>query len=153
MFDVASAHFFLSCRSMITGAANADVAILVVAAVTGEFEAGFTGGGQTKEHILLARGLGVTQMIVAINKLDVEGWNEARYQQIANDVKAFLLMQQFKPKRIKFVPISGLTGENIKTRKDQELSNWYKGPTLLEAVDSFLPANRAVEKPPRFISM
>lgn len=136
---------------MITGAANADVAILVVAAVTGEFEAGFTGGGQTKEHILLARGLGVTQMIVAINKLDVEGWNEDRYHQIESDVKDFLLKQQFKPKRIKFVPISGLTGENIKARNDQELSKWYKGPTLLDAIDSFMPANRSVEKPPRFI--
>jgi elongation factor 1 alpha-like protein len=136
---------------MITGAASADVAILVVAAVTGEFEAGFTGGGQTKEHILLARGLGVTQIIVAINKLDVEGWKQARYNRIQKDVQDFLLKQQFKPKRINFVPISGLTGENVKERKDAELSKWYKGPTLLEAVDSFMPANRSVEKPPRFI--
>lgn len=138
---------------MITGASNADVAILVVAAVTGEFEAGFTGGGQTKEHILLARGLGVTQIIVAVNKLDVEGWNEDRYHQIQKNVQEFLLKQQFKPKRIKFVPISGLTGENVKERNDAGLSRWYKGPTLLEAVNAFMPANRAVEKAPRFIGM
>jgi elongation factor 1 alpha-like protein len=129
---------------MITGAANADVCILVVAAVTGEFEAGFTGGGQTKEHILLARGLGVTQVICAINKLDVEGWNENRYNQIKNDIEAFLLKQEFKPKRIKFVPISGLTGENILSRNDPDLKIWYKGPTLLEAVNNFLPANRQI---------
>ena len=129
---------------MITGAANADVAILVIAAVTGEFEAGFTGGGQTKEHIMLARGLGVTQIIVAVNKLDVEGWKEERYQEIQNKVKDFLLKQEFKPKRIKFVPISGLAGENVKARKSPELSKWYKGPTLLEAVNDFFPANRHI---------
>ncbi|MGK3753547.1 MAG: elongation factor 1 alpha-like protein, partial [Bacillariaceae sp.] len=78
------------------------VAILVVAAVTGEFEAGFSGGGQTKEHIQLARGLGVTQIIVAINKLDVEGWKKGRYEEIQKDIKQFLLKQEFKEKRIQF---------------------------------------------------
>ena len=127
---------------MITGAANADVAILVIAAVTGEFEAGFTGGGQTKEHIMLARGLGVTQVIVAINKLDVEGWKQNRYEEIQSYVKEYLLQQEFKPKRIQFVPISGLTSENVKTCTANELSKWYKGPTLLEAINAFVPANR-----------
>lgn len=148
---------------MITGAANADVAVLVIAAVTGEFEAGFTGGGQTKEHIMLARGLGVTQIIVAVNKLDVEGWKEERYQEIQTQVKEFLLKQQFKPKRIRFVPISGLTGENVKARttsssgstsstsSSNELSKWYQGPTLLEAINDFFPANRQIDKPLRFI--
>jgi elongation factor 1 alpha-like protein len=138
---------------MITGAANADVAILVVAAVMGEFEAGFTGGGQTKEHIQLARGLGVTQIIVAVNKLDVvDGWRMDRYQHIQQQVQQYLLQQQFKPKRIHFVPISGLTGENVVKRDiDSPLSSWYHGPTLLEAIDAFQPANRAIEKPPRFI--
>ena len=129
---------------MITGAANADVAILVIAAVTGEFEAGFTGGGQTKEHIMLARGLGVTQLIVAINKLDVEGWKQDRYEEIKKDVKDFLLKQEFKPKRIQFVPISGLAGENVKACNSSELSKWYNGPTLLEAVNNFSPANRQI---------
>ncbi len=129
-------------KRMITGAANADVAVLVIAAVTGEFEAGFTGGGQTKEHIMLARGLGVTQIIVAVNKLDVEGWKQNRYKEIQGIIKDFLLQQEFKPKRIQFVPISGLTGENVKTCKSSELSKWYKGPTLLEAINNYFPANR-----------
>lgn len=129
-------------KRMITGAANADVAILVIAAVTGEFEAGFTGGGQTKEHIMLARGLGVTQIIVAINKLDVEGWKQSRYKEIQGCIKDFLLKQEFKPKRIQFVPISGLTGENVKACKNSELLNWYRGPTLLEAINNFFPASR-----------
>ena len=130
------------CVRMITGAANADVAILVIAAVKGEFEAGFTGGGQTKEHILLARGLGVTQVIVAVNKLDVEGWKKERFEEIQSCIKDFLLKQEFKPKRMQFVPISGLTGENVKACVSKELSMWYKGPTLLEAINNFFPANR-----------
>ncbi|OEU19442.1 GTP_EFTU-domain-containing protein [Fragilariopsis cylindrus CCMP1102] len=138
-------------HDFIPGAANADVAILVVAAVTGEFEAGFSGGGQTKEHIQLARGLGVTQIIVAINKLDVEGWKKGRYEEIQGDIKQFLLKQEFKEKRIQFVPISGLTGENIKVCNSSELSKWHKGPTLLDAVNNFFPANRQIEKPLRFI--
>ena len=128
---------------MITGAANADVAVLVVAGTTGEYEAGFSLGGQTKEHIMLARGLGVTQIIVAINKLDVEGWKEERYNEIQREVRDYLLKQEFKPKRIQFVPISGLTGENVKERTDIQLLKWYKkGPTLLEAIDNFFPVNR-----------
>ena len=129
---------------MITGAANADVAILVVAANRGEFEAGFDGGGQTKEHILLARGLGVSQVLVAINKLDMEGWSKERYEEIQSQVKQYLLQQQFAPKRIRFVPLSGLTGENVKSRSDPTLGAWYSGPTLLEAMDDFLPANRQI---------
>jgi elongation factor 1 alpha-like protein len=132
---------------MITGAANADVAILVVAAVRGEFEAGFDiGKGQTREHVLLARGLGVSQVIVAINKLDVEGWSQERYREIQSKLKEYLLQQQFAPKRIRFVPLSGLTGENVKDKSDPKLLAWYKGPTLLEAIDGFQPANRQVGK-------
>ena len=129
---------------MITGAAHADVAILVVAATRGEFESGFEGGGQTKEHVILARGLGVSQVIVAINKLDVDDWNHDRYQEIQQRVKEYLVQQQFKPARIRFVPLSGLTGENVKDCKDETLKSWYKGPTLLEAIDGFQAANRQV---------
>ena len=134
---------------MITGAAHADVGILVVAATRGEFEAGFDRGGQTKEHVILARGLGVTQMIVAINKLDIDEWDEYRYQEIQHKVKEYLIQQQFKPNRIRFVPVSGLTGENVKQVSpdaSQKLHAWYKGPTLLEAINSFQPANRNIGK-------
>lgn len=149
VLDAPGHHDFIPV--MITGAANADVAILVVAAVTGEFEAGFSGGGQTKEHIQLARGLGVTQIIVAINKLDVEGWKKGRYDEIQSGIKDFLLKQEFKEKRMQFVPISGLTGDNIKVCNNVELTKWYKGPTLLEAVNNLFPVNRKIEKPLRFI--
>jgi signal recognition particle receptor subunit beta len=129
---------------MITGAAHADVAILVVAATKGEFESGFEGGGQTKEHVILARGLGVTQVIVAINKLDVDDWNQGRYQEIQQRVQEYLVQQQFKPARIRFVPLSGLTGENVKDCKDDTLKSWYDGSTLLEAIDGFQAAKRQV---------
>jgi small GTP-binding protein len=128
---------------MITGAAHADVAILVVAATRGEFEAGFD-NGQTKEHIILARGLGVTQVIVAVNKLDVDDWDMVRYQEIQQKLRQYLLQQQFAPKRIRFVPLSGLTGENVKQLQDVKLKAWYKGLTLLEAIDGFQPAKRQV---------
>lgn len=56
--------------NMISGAAQADCALLVVDAATGEFEAGFERGGQTREHLLLVRSLGVSQVVIAVNKLD-----------------------------------------------------------------------------------
>lgn len=138
--------------SMITGAAAADVGILVIAATTGEFEAGFDGGGQTREHIILARGLGVSQLLVAVNKLDVIDWNESRFQEIQAKIKPFLLQNGFVAKRIKFVPISGLMGTNIKTKGGAEkLYAWYKGPSLLEAMDNFQPAQRNADKPLRIV--
>lgn len=152
--------------NMISGAAGADCGLLVVAATTGEFEAGFaTGGngvvgGQTREHIILSRGLGVSQFIVAVNKLDAAepAWEEGRYEYIKSRVLAFLLENGFKEKRIRFVPVSGLTGVNVVSngkKEDEEgwkmLQQWYKGPTLIEALNSFMPAKREFEKPLRCI--
>jgi elongation factor 1 alpha-like protein len=131
---------------MITGAANADTCILVVDAVTGEFESGFSGGGQTKEHILLAKGLGVSQVIVAVNKLDVEGWKEDRYQVVSQEVVDYLTRQKFKLARIQCVPVSGLTGENVEAQTEPLLRQWYSGPTLLQAMNRFKPANRQLGK-------
>lgn len=137
--------------SMITGAALAQVGILVVAATRGEFEAGFlvsstNVGGQTREHVVLARGLGVSQFIVAVNKLDAVDWSQERFEEIQNTLEPFLIANGFNAKRITFVPTSGLTGVNVKDKpsNDVKLSEWYKGPTLLEAIDSFQPAQRNI---------
>lgn len=137
--------------NMITGAASAQVGILVVAATRGEFEAGFllskhNVGGQTREHVILARGLGVNQLVVAVNKLDAVEWSQARFEEIRGMLEPFLVEKGFNAKRIQFVPTSGLTGINVKDKPsaDVKLSEWYKGPTLLEAIDSFLPAQRNV---------
>ena len=161
--------------NMISGTASADCGLLVVAATTGEFEAGFASGvntaggssgessrtvGQTREHIVLSRGLGVTQFVVAVNKLDAADptWSKDRFNYIQSLVLDFLKAQGFKEQRITFVPVSGLTGVNISREgkmEDEEgwktLRKWYKGPTLLEALDGFTPANRDFEKPLRLI--
>ncbi|CAG8836418.1 16937_t:CDS:2, partial [Racocetra persica] len=76
--------------NMISGASQADVAILVVDATVGEFEAGFEANGQTKEHALLIRSLGVQQLIVAVNKLDTVEWSKARCDEIIEKLSAFI---------------------------------------------------------------
>lgn len=155
--------------NMISGTASADCGLLVVAATTGEFEAGFARGGnasesrtcgQTREHIILSRGLGVTQYVVAVNKLDVAetAWSKQRFEYIKSLVLDFLKANGFKESRVTFVPVSGLTGVNVTKDGKMEdemgwntLRKWYKGPTLLEALDGFVPAKREFEKPLRAI--
>lgn len=138
---------------MITGAAAAaDVRIVVIAATIGEFVTGFDGGGQTRSHIILARGLGVSQLIVAVNKLDTTEWSEQRFLEIRSKIEPFLLQCGFVAKRIQFVPISGLTGANVNSKLGvNNLYAWYKGSTLLEAMDEFQPAPRNVDKPLRIV--
>eukprot|EP00742_Colponemidia_sp_Colp-10_P004092 GILJ01004367.1.p1 GENE.GILJ01004367.1~~GILJ01004367.1.p1 ORF type:complete len:612 (-),score=99.96 GILJ01004367.1:226-2061(-) len=131
--------------NMISGAAQADVAILVVDANTGEFEAGFEANGQTREHALLVRSLGIQQLIVAINKLDALGWSESRFEEIVGRLAPFLKQSGFKDKLVTFIPVSGLTGENLIQRSDQGLS-WYTGPSLMEAIESFEPPSRATSQ-------
>jgi elongation factor 1-alpha len=136
-------------KNMITGTSQADVAILVVAAGEGEFEAGISREGQTKEHALLAYTLGVKQMIVAVNKMDDKSVNysEQRFNEIQVEVGNYLKKIGYNPKRIPFVPMSGWTGENL-IEKSPNLS-WWKGPTLLEALDGVKPPARPIDKPLR----
>lgn len=109
--DIAQSHFDTPHKSvtvldapghrdfipnMITGAAQADVALLVVDASTGGFESGFERGGQTREHAVLVRSLGVAQIIVAINKMDTLEWSETRFDEIASRMHDFLLATGFK---------------------------------------------------------
>lgn len=139
--------------NMISGAAQADAAILVVNATTGEFETGFDLGGQTREHTMLIRSLGVTQLIVAVNKLDTVDWSRQRFDDIVNKMRNFLKQTGYsKPE---FVPCCGLTGVNLTRRNTTEqpcplLYDWYKGPCLLEAIDNFAPPEQNVDSPLRF---
>ncbi|KAJ3091066.1 HBS1-like protein, partial [Quaeritorhiza haematococci] len=133
--------------NMISGAAQADVAILVVDSTTGEFEAGFESGGQTREHALLIRSLGVAQLVVAVNKLDVMNWSQARYQEIVNKLTAFLTQAGFRKSKVTFIPTSGYTGENLLKRENEELKKWYSGPTLVEQIDRFEVPQRPIDKP------
>ncbi|XP_054346882.2 HBS1-like protein isoform X1 [Pongo pygmaeus] len=134
--------------NMITGAAQADVAVLVVDASRGEFEAGFETGGQTREHGLLVRSLGVTQLAVAVNKMDQVNWQQERFQEITGKLGHFLKQAGFKESDVAFIPTSGLSGENLITRsRSSELTKWYKGLCLLEQIDSFKPPQRSIDKP------
>ena len=135
--------------NMISGAYQADVGVLVVNATTGEFEAGFEAGGQTREHALLVRSLGVNQLVVAVNKLDTVEWSKERFDTISSKLKLFLIKQAgFKESDLTFLPCSGLTGENlVKGPDNQTLTSWYTGPSLVEAIDRLRPPERAMDKP------
>ncbi|KAI8326916.1 P-loop containing nucleoside triphosphate hydrolase protein [Blakeslea trispora] len=137
--------------NMISGTAQADAAILVVDASTNAFESGFDAGGQTKEHAVLARSLGVQQLIVAINKLDMAEWSEARYEEIKQKLGTYLTQVGFKKTNVSFIPVSGLTGENlVKKSKESALLSWYKdGPSLMEQIDKFDSPTRLLDRPLR----
>jgi len=136
-------------KNMITGTSQADVAILIIAAGEGEFEAGISKNGQTREHALLAFTLGVKQMIVCINKMDDKSVNygEKRYNEIKDEVSAYLKKVGYNPERVPFIPISGWVGDNM-VEKSENIP-WWKGPTLLEALDEIKPPKRPVDKPLR----
>lgn len=136
--------------NMITGAGQADVALLVVDATRGEFESGFDLGGQTREHALLVRSLGVSQLAVAVNKLDTTNWSQERFNEITKKLKTFLKQAGFKDSDVTYVPCSGLTGENlVKSPTEAELLKWYNGPCLLDVIDKFNVPERPVSKPLR----
>ena len=136
-------------KNMITGASQADGAILFCSARRGEFEAGIGPGGQTREHAFLAFTLGVRQVIVAVNKMDdvSVNWSEERYNEIKNEVSRMLKMVGFKLEKIPFVPTSGWTGDNLV--KPSEHMPWYKGPALIEALDTFEVPPKPTGKPLR----
>ena len=108
--------------TMIAGAGNADVGILVVAAGVGEFEAGWEEGGQTREHILLARGLGVNQLIVAVNKMDYSGemWDEERFLSIRSTLLPFIVKAGFKEKRYEGERAKRASRENENDERSDE---------------------------------
>ncbi|KAL1743563.1 P-loop containing nucleoside triphosphate hydrolase protein, partial [Schizophyllum fasciatum] len=138
--------------NMISGAAQADCALLVVDAATGEFEAGFDRGGQTREHLILVRSLGVTQVVVAVNKLDQVNWDRDRYDDICEQLKPFLVQTGFQPSKTSFVPVAAMQGINLANRDDEEaaaLKTWYHGPTLLDLADQLEPPTRDITAPLR----
>ncbi|KAK6875743.1 Elongation factor 1 alpha-like protein [Candida tropicalis] len=124
---------------MIGGVSQADFALLVVDSISGEFEAGFALDGQTKEHTILAKNFGIEKICVAVNKMDKEDWNENRFDAIKTQMTEFLTGPdvEFRPDQIDFVPISGLTGNNVVKRDDsiQEFK-WYNGPTLAQYIEN-----------------
>jgi len=147
-------------KNMITGTSQADCAILIIASGTGEFEAGISKDGQTREHALLAYTLGVKQMIVACNKMDMAGWKEERFNEIVKEVSGYIKKIGYNPKTVPFVPISGFNGDNMLEasantpwfkgwEKEAKGGAIVKGKTLLEAIDNIDPPSRPTDKPLR----
>jgi len=136
-------------KNMITGASQADGAVLFVSAKRGEFEAGIGPGGQTREHGFLAFTLGVRQLVVAVNKMDDASvnWGQERYNEIKNEVSRMLKMVGYKVEKIPFVPTSGWTGDNLVKQSDK--MPWYKGPTLIDSLDTFELPPKPLNKPLR----
>jgi len=136
-------------KNMITGTSQADCAILVIASPAGEFEAGISKTGQTREHALLAYTLGVKQMIVLVNKMDEKtvNFSEQRFNEIKDEVSNFIKKIGYNPEKVPFVPISGWNGDNMLEKSPN--MGWWKGPTLIEALDSITEPKRPVDKPLR----
>jgi len=136
-------------KNMITGTSQADCAILIIDSTTGGFEAGISKDGQTREHALLAYTLGVKQMIVGLNKFDDKtvNYSEERYEEIKKEVSAYIKKVGYAPEKVHFVPISGWTGDNMMEKS--ALLPWYKGPCLLEALDTIEPPKRPTDRPLR----
>ncbi|PRD24302.1 UNVERIFIED_CONTAM: Elongation factor 1-alpha [Trichonephila clavipes] len=160
-------------KNMITGTSQADCAVLIVAAGTGEFEAGISKNGQTREHALLAYTLGVKQMIVGVNKMDnteppfsehylnnlQEILLSPRFEEIKKEVSTYIKKIGYNPVTVPFVPISGWNGDNM--LEPSANMPWYKGwaiekkgskadgKTLLQALDAMDPPSRPLDKPLR----
>ncbi len=136
-------------KNMITGASQADAAILFVSAKPNEFEAGYARGGQTVEHAILAKTLGIDQLIVCINKMDdpAVNYSEERYKEIKEELSRFLKSIGYNVEKVPFIPTSGLKGDNLKERSPN--MPWYKGPTLYEALDNLEPPKPMTDKPLR----
>ncbi|XP_021738870.1 HBS1-like protein isoform X1 [Chenopodium quinoa] len=135
--------------NMISGATQADAAILVIDASVGAFETGMDNtGGQSREHAQLIRSFGVDQIIVAVNKMDVVGYSKERFELIKHQVGSFLRQCGFKESFISWVPVSAMENQNmVVAASDLRLNSWYKGSHLLDAINSLCPPKRDYEKP------
>jgi elongation factor 1-alpha len=150
-------------KNMITGTSQADCAVLIVAAGVGEFEAGISKSGQTREHALLAYTLGVKQLMVAVNKMDSTepNYSQARFEEIRKEVASYIKKIGYNPDCVAFVPISGWHGDNM--LEPSANMKWWKGwtkklladkkevigITLLEALDAIEPPKRPTDRPLR----
>ncbi|AAY80065.1 translation elongation factor EF-1 subunit alpha [Sulfolobus acidocaldarius] len=136
-------------KNMITGASQADAAILVVSAKKGEYEAGMSAEGQTREHIILSKTMGINQVIVAINKMDLADtpYDEKRFKEIVDTVSKFMKSFGFDMNKVKFVPVVAPDGDNV-THKSTKMP-WYNGPTLEELLDQLEIPPKPVDKPLR----
>ena len=121
-------------KNMITGTSQAEAAFLVIAAPEGAME-------QTKEHLILAKTLGIKQLCILVNKMDAAKYSQARFEEVKKEIEPLLKGVGFDPSKIKFIATSAFEGDNI-VKKSANMP-WYNGPTLREQLDLF----EAPEKP------
>ncbi|KAK0087818.1 hypothetical protein PV325_014002 [Microctonus aethiopoides] len=136
--------------NMIGGAAQADLAVLVISARKGEFETGFDRGGQTREHAMLAKTAGVKHLVVLVNKMDdpTVGWDEKRYNECRDKILPYLRKLGFNPaKDLTFMPVSGQLGIGLKDQIPESLCNWYSGPAFIPFIESLPSLNRKISGP------
>ncbi|XP_015161710.1 HBS1-like protein isoform X5 [Solanum tuberosum] len=135
--------------NMISGATQADAAILVIDASVGAFEAGIDAtGGQTREHAQLIKSFGVDQIIIAVNKMDAVGYSKERFDAIKKQLGTFLRACKFKDSSVAWIPLSAMENQNLVTGpSESRLLSWFQGPCLLDAIDSLQPPQRDYSKP------
>ena len=129
-------------KNMITGTSQADAAVLCVAADDGV-------NAQTKEHAFLARVLGVQQLIVNVNKMDISGVNysQEKYDSVVTEVTALLKMAGFNTDEVPFIPCAALAGDNVFNKSEN--MPWYNGMTLFEAIDKIQMPPKPTDRPLR----
>ncbi len=127
-------------KNMITGTSQADAAVLVVDAKDGIM-------AQTKEHVFLSRTLGVTQLIIAVNKMDRVNYDQKRYEELKKEILALLKTVGYKEENVTFLPVSAIEGENVTKRGDK--LKWFDGPTLLDAMDLMKVPEKPIKLPLR----
>lgn len=129
-------------KNMITGTSQADAAVLCVAADDGV-------NAQTKEHAFLARVLGVQQLIVNVNKMDISGvdYSQEKYDSVVTEVTGLLKMAGFKTDEIPFIPCAALAGDNVFNKSEN--MPWYNGMTLFEAIDNIEMPPKPTDRPLR----
>jgi len=124
-------------KNMITGTSQADAAVIVVSAIEGP-------QAQTREHIFLARTLGVQQVVIDVNKMDAVGYQQAKYEETKKAVTELLKTVGYKAEEIPFIPASGFKGDNI--AKPSENMPWYKGQTIVQALDALKEPPKSTDK-------
>ena len=127
-------------KNMITGASEADAAVLVVDAKEGVMQ-------QTREHVYLARVFGIKNLIIAMNKMDLLNYDEAKYKEVKESVIKTVKASYPNAESLNYIPISSKNGENLKVKSDK--MPWYTGPTLLEALNNLPLPDRPTQLPLR----
>ena len=127
-------------KNMITGASQADAGVLVVAADDGVMP-------QTKEHVFLSKTLGINQLIVAVNKMDLVDYSEDKFKELTEEVSALIKTVGFNPAEVPFIPLSAFEGDNIKEKSEN--TPWYDGDTLMEALDNLVAPEKPIDLPLR----